>query len=96
MRTSYVFRCRRSNRRSGVNLNLTKNNQMTPEQNATRLVQKFTPSVLGELTTKQALTLGVLAASLHLIEICRLETPEPERLFIFETLSAINKKYGNE
>lgn len=69
---------------------------ITPEQNATRLVQKFTPSVLGELTIKQAQALGVLAASIHLIEICKLETPEAERLYIFETLSAINNKYGNK
>jgi hypothetical protein len=67
---------------------------MTPEQNATRLVQKFTPSVLGELTPKQAQAIGVLGASIHLIEICKLETPEPERVFIFQTLSAIKQKYG--
>ena len=69
---------------------------ITPEENATRLVQKFTPSVLGELTIKEAQRLGVLAASIHLIEICKLETPESERIYIFETLSAINKKYGNK
>jgi len=69
---------------------------ITPEENATRLVQKFTPSVLGELTTKQAQVLGVLAASIHLIEICKLETPEEERVFIFKTLSAIKNKYGNK
>jgi hypothetical protein len=69
---------------------------ITPEENATRLVQKFTPSVLGELTIKQAQQLGVLAANLHLIEICKPETPIEERAYYFETLSAINKKYGNK
>jgi hypothetical protein len=69
---------------------------ITPEENATRLVQKFTPSVLGELTIKQAQHLGVLAASIHLIEICQLKTPESERIYIFETLSAIKNKYGNK
>jgi len=69
---------------------------ITPEENATRLVQKFTPSVLGELTIKEAQRLGVLAASIHLIEICQLETPESERIYIFETLSAIKNKYGNK
>lgn len=69
---------------------------MTPEQNATRLVQKFTPVILGELTIKQARDIGVHGASLHLIESCKLETPEPERVFIFKTLSAIKQKYGNK
>jgi len=69
---------------------------ITPEENATRLVQKFTPSVLGELTTKQAQQLGVLAANLHLIEICKPETPVEERTYYFKTLSAINEKYGNK
>jgi len=69
---------------------------ITPEENATRLVQKFTPSVLGELTTKQAQVLGVLAASIHLIEICKPETPVEERTYYFETLSAIKNKYGNK
>lgn len=67
---------------------------MTPEQNATRLVQKFTPYQLDFLTPKQAQQIGIMHANLHVIETISEEMHEVDFRYAMDTLSAIKSKYG--
>ena len=67
---------------------------MTPEQNATRLVQKFTPYQLDFLTPKQAQHIGIMHANLHVIETISEEMHEVDFRYAMDTLSAIKSKYG--
>lgn len=70
---------------------------MTPEQNATRLVQLFTlkaPKFGVFLSPKIILEIAAIQAQAHLIEIVKLNTPEEEREFYLKTLTAIKNKYG--
>lgn len=67
---------------------------MTPEQNATRLVQKFTPYQLDFLTPKQAQQIGIMHANLHVIETISEEMHEVDFRHAMDTLNAIKNKYG--